>query len=426
MGGSANRFTFFKQSGWMVAAAVIGGAFMYAVHIAAKQMPKAEYGLFTTLLQIVNLMGIPAIGLQTVFAQQTAAAITEEQKRQLAGTVRGVLRWTCFIWLATVVVVFLFQSQILVQLGIQNPVALWITVVLGLGALWQPIMQGLLQGNQDFLWLGLVSIFNGVGRFLTVGVVVLWLGGFAAGAMIGPMLGTGIGFVLAAIQTRALWSRTSSAFVWQGWLRRVIPLTLGSGAAIFMMAADMVVVRSVFAKEETGLYAAAGMIGRALVFFTIPLTAVMFPKIVRSAARAEKSDVMVQALGATALLGCGAAIGCTIFPELPIRIVYDKSFLPAARLVPWFAWCMLPLTLANVLINNLMARERFKIVPWLILIAAGYATTLGLFHESPLRVVQTLGLFSLLLLVVCTWFTWGVRVPTRTSALEAADLIPKI
>ena len=49
----------------MMIATVAGGAFMYAVHKAAKQMPKEEYSVFTTLVQFITLMDVPAIGLQT-------------------------------------------------------------------------------------------------------------------------------------------------------------------------------------------------------------------------------------------------------------------------------------------------------------------------------------------------------------------------
>ena len=186
---------------------------------------------------------------------------------------------------------------------------------------------------------------------------------------------------------------------------------------MFMLSADMVVVQSLFDKDRTGLYAAAGMIGRALVFFTIPLTYVMFPKIVHSAARADKTSVLGQALGATALLGGLAALGCTVVPWLPLRLVYDRSFLVIAPLVPWFAWCMLPLTLANVLINNLMARARYEAVPWLVVVATGYAAALMTFNGTFETVVKTLGVFGLILLSVSAWFTWE-RKPKAGAASQ--------
>src|SRR6266478_1810002 len=88
---ATHRAAFFRQSGWMMIATVAGGVFMYAVHMAAKQMQKEEYGVFTTLLQVVSLIGIPAIGLQTIFSQQAASALTHDDQRALAGVFRAVL-----------------------------------------------------------------------------------------------------------------------------------------------------------------------------------------------------------------------------------------------------------------------------------------------------------------------------------------------
>ena len=409
---ATHRAAFFRQSGWMMFATVAGGVFMYAVHMIAKQMPKEEYGVFTTLLQIVTLMGIPAIGLQSVFAQQAAAAMTEDHERALAGVLRGVLRAIFFIWLAMAFIVFVFRQQVLEGLKIANPAALAITVVIGLAAMWYPIMMGLLQGRQNFLWLGWASIFNGVGRFAAICVIVLFLGGYAAGGMIAVFLGLMTAVALGGWLNRDYWQIKPSHVVWREWLGRVVPLTLGLGAAMFMLSADMVFVQRFFSKEQTGYYAAAGMIGRALVFFTLPLTAVMFPKVVKSAARAEKTDVLLHALGVTALAGGAAALGCTVFPSLPLRIVYDKSFLDIATpLVPWFAWSMLPLTLSNVLINGLLARGQFRAVPWLVAVAIGYGVTLNFWHGTFLMVIQILGSFGIMMLAVCAWFTWGASPP---------------
>jgi hypothetical protein len=75
---------------------------------------------------------------------------------------------------------------------------------------------------------------------------------------------------------------------------------------------------------------------------------------------------------------------------------------------------MLPLTLATVLLNNLMATSQFRAVPWLIAVAAGYGLTLYFRHDSFIQVIQTIGVFGLLLLAVTAWFTW--RRPVTTAA----------
>jgi hypothetical protein len=72
---------------------------------------------------------------------------------------------------------------------------------------------------------------------------------------------------------------------------------------------------------------------------------------------------------------------------------------------------MIPLALANVLVNDLMARARYKAVLPMVLLAVAYGFTLPfMLHKFPGRMevaLQTLGAFNLLLLGTCAWFTWG-------------------
>jgi O-antigen/teichoic acid export membrane protein len=413
-----NKFSFFRQSGWMVLATTVSGLLMYAAHKPASQMP--EYGLFCTLLQVLNIMAIPAVGLQLTFVQQSVAAVDAARRAELTGTMRALLRGTFFFWLVLVAIALVFQRDLLANYKIANPAALWVTLLLGLASLWSPIILGTLQGRQNFLWLGWGAMLNGLTRVTAITVIVVFVGGYAAGAMTGALLGMLAAMAVAVWHTRDLWRGPATPFAFLPWLKRILPLTLGFGAVTFMISQDMIVVQRFFSKEEAGAYGAVGTIGRALYFFTAPLTAVLFPKIVHSAIRAEKSSVLAQAMAATALLGSTAAIGCMLFPELPLRLITGSQFLHVASLVPLFAWCMLPLTLASVLVNNLLARERFAVVPWLIAVAAGYAVALRYRRDTFESVIHTVGMFGSLLLVTCLFWTWWESRRSTTRNQPAA------
>ncbi|MFN7139547.1 MAG: hypothetical protein ACK4UN_09420, partial [Limisphaerales bacterium] len=222
---------------------------------------------------------------------------------------------------------------------------------------------------------------------------------------------------------RDIFQGEGAHFAWKPWLAKVIPLTLGFGALLFMQNADVLYVQAVFSKEVSPFYMPAAMIGFALVQFTGPLVAVMFPKVVRSVARSEKTDALHLTFWTTAAIGGAAALGCTIFPSLPIRILFftKPEFLQSAPIVPWFGWAMLFMMLANVLVGNLLARGRFRIIPYLVVIAVLYGFALKHFkpHFASLdaflafkRVVQLLGVFNLVLLGVALLFSW------RTSDLK--------
>lgn len=415
--------TFFRQGSWLVIATGTTGVLMLASQMVAnKLMHPDEWGTFFTLLRLYLLFSIPALGLQTVFAQQTAAAITPEQHSLLAATTRSVHRGLFAFWIALALVAITWQSAWLNLLNLHEPAALWITLAIGLASLWVPVWKGIVQGRQHFAGLGWSLILDGAGRFAAVTVILL-LGGQAVGGMAGALFGQIASLAVAFWITRDILRQPASGFTWTPWLKRVIPLTIGSGVFMLMTTIDVIYVRTTFQEtDSTLLYNPASMIGLALMVITTPLVQVMFPKVARSTALTQNSRAMLLALAAAAAVGAAAALLCTILPSLPLRIIFlnNPKYLDAAPLVPWFAWALLPLMLAMVLANNLLAQARFKMVPWLAAIATTYIVTLisiqtHLTQQEPLTAFKTLlailGITNTLLLTTTTAFSLRPQNP---------------
>lgn len=159
--------------------------------------------------------------------------------------------------------------------------------------------------------------------------------------------------------------------------------------------------------------------------FTAPLVAVMFPKVVQSAVQKQKTNLLFLTLISTAILGAIAATFCTLTCKFMIYALHNpeqvKGFIPEpilqvilkhpevitsiGTMIPWFVWCMLPLSLANVLLNNLLARMEYRVVSYLIVLVALYATVEVIFGSSFIRVIQILGIFNLLYLIILAIFT---------------------
>jgi hypothetical protein len=340
--------------------------------------------------------------------------VTPERQRALAGSVRRLLRATFLLWLAVAVIVGLAQGWVLAALKIPSAGALWATIGMGLGCLWGPILKGVVQGRQNFLELGAVIILDGAGRFVAVTLILL-LGGQAAGGMTGALLGLTAATALCGWLVRDLFRGAAGPFAWRPWLRRVVPITVGAGTVLLFTTADVMYVHRFFPATER-LYLPAAMVGLVLMVYAMPIAQVMFPKVARSAALAGRSHAMALALVATGAGAAAGALACTAFPALPLRLVYfsKPEFWAAAPLVPWFAWALLPLTLANVLINNLLAREQFRVVPWVMgvgalylgALAAGRGWLTSLEALTAFRWLLSLtGACGLLLLLIAAHFT---------------------
>ncbi len=400
-----HRVSFFRDSGWLMIANVAGGILMWAVHLLAKSIGPAEYGVFLALLALA--LFVPTMPLQMVLAQQTASALACGRERQLSGIARLILYLTTALWLIAAVVIAVLHRDLLVAWKMKDATGLWITLPAVLLACWLPLFWGVLQGQQNFLWLGWSMITSGVGRLSVAVIAVVALGAMAAGMMTGVLIGLFAAGVIAFWKARSIWLGPSEPFDWGALLRQIVPLMVGFMAFQFLFTADTLFAKAYFSEKTVGFYGAAGTMARALMWLVGPLVAVMFPGIVHSVAKAEKTNLLGMVLLVTAALSIAGAIGLSVLGPWIIRFVYDKEFVAkACSYLPWYAGAMVPLTLANVLVNNLLARNSFKLVPALCVLAAGYGVALTQFHKTPVMLLQTLGVCNLLLLLACAWYTW--------------------
>jgi O-antigen/teichoic acid export membrane protein len=407
---------FFRQSGWLMVAAIAGGALTWGVHFLAKSIPESQYAAFGTLLMVVACM--PTMPLQMVFAQQSALALATGRERQLAGMIRLAWLWTFIVWALGALVVLMFQKQIVAGWHLPNATGLWAMLSLLLVSLLVPMFSGVVQGRQDFFWLGWATMLGSAGRFGIAAFLVLALGFGATGMMAGAAIGVGLSAVIVIWRSRDLWSLPSERFDRQSLMKQVVPLTFGFGACQFMFTSDTMFAMAYFTGDEMAPYVAAGTLSRALLWLVLPLATVMFPKIVHAAAKSEKTNLFNLVVLGTAVLAIGGVLGLWLVGPVMVKIVYKTSYVAATTaMLPWYAGAMVPLALANVMVNDLLARSRFGVVPWMVLLAVAYGFTLPvMLNHFPGRlevVLQTLGAFNLLLFLVCAWFTWGVKAKTK-------------
>jgi peptidoglycan biosynthesis protein MviN/MurJ (putative lipid II flippase) len=114
------------------------------------------------------------------------------------------------------------------------------------------------------------------------------------------------------------------------------------------------------------------------------------------------------------------AVSLSLLGPWVVRLVYKPEFVKAtSSILPWYASAMVPLALANVLLNNLLARPASKMLLAIcvLVLALGYLGALTQFHSSPVAILQTMGICNLLLLALCAWFSRPVGAPDSNRAV---------
>jgi O-antigen/teichoic acid export membrane protein len=417
------KSSFFRQSAWMVVATVAGGGAMMLVHtLVAKLGGDAAYAEFKALLSSFYVIAAVGGGLWTLFAQQRAAAVTDLDARRVAGAARRVGWVILVVWLAVAGGLALAQPALMRTWKLSSPLSLWATWLVGLLTLWISVLRGLVQGRQNFLALGWIAILDGFGRFGSVFVVLTVLANGAAGAMMGAAIGC-VGALAIGLWGAQDTLRLEPAPVpWRTWIGGLVPLALNAAAVQLFLQYDNMFWQALVPADRLAewnlgaRYSPAQTIGFGITQFTVPLALVMLPRIARSAATGQASDTLRLTVLATAGMGCLASLACTLFPKLPLQVMFfnKPESWGASPLVPWFAWGMTLYTLANVYLNDLFARRRFGVVPGVVALGIAYVVTLQLLKPHLLTLapadayrmgVQTLGLFNLALLALSAWYS---------------------
>ena len=401
---TSEKASFFRQSGWLMIANVGGGVFMWAVHFLNKFInAPGAYGEFGACLAVVML--VPTFPLQMVLAQQTAQALAMKRPGELSALFRLLWIGTTLIWLVAAIGVFVFQQSIVQRWQLGGPATLWITMLCVLVSLWLPMIWGILQGEQNFLWFGWSMISNGVGRLTAACAAVLLLHLYATGLIGGVLLGLIVAIVLGAWHCRSLWWSTAPVPINKRALfNQIIPVFLGFLGFQLLFTTDTLFAKASFTPVQSDCYVAAGTLSRALMWLVLPLASVMFPRIVQAAARTEKTDLVKWVLWGTFALAVLGVLGLWILGPWVVRLVYKPGYVAlTTELLTWYAAAMVPLAVANVRLNDTLARPNSQWIfsSCVLAVAIGYLFTLSRFHASPIQVLKIMLGFNTLLLVVC-------------------------
>ena len=83
---------------------------------------------------------------------------------------------------------------------------------------------------QNFFSLGLSLIFNGVGRFVAIFLMLFFFRARSTEALIGALIGLASAVAAAFWPSRKLFLPLPGKFAWISWFKRAIPLAGGAGA----------------------------------------------------------------------------------------------------------------------------------------------------------------------------------------------------
>lgn len=371
-------------------------------------LSKAEFGVLSSMLGLMMVIAAPMAAIQNTLAHFTGNLIKEGR----IGNIRVLARqWTnriLFISIPLMILLVILRNPLASFFHLATP---WPLILVGLAlfvSVLSPVFGGVLQGMQAFVLMGFPGLANGFVRLCLGGILVL---------IVAPNAISG----LSAHAGGALCATVLLYFFYRRRLPQSMPTDTiaeqsdryfwASLAALFsfsiLMNMDVVMVKHYFKDpDDAGIYARASMIGKTLIFLVQPIAGAMFPKVVsRGNLTKEQKFTLFRSLGLAGLIVIGGVLLCTLFPQIPLLILY-RDHAPAPdmiALVRLVCWAMAPLGLVFLLMNFELAQHRLACVFPLALCAAAFVGGVAIFHNSLVQVVVvflTVSLISLVVLII--------------------------
>lgn len=365
----------------------------------------AEFGVLSSMLGLMMAIATPMAAIQNTLAHYSANLIREGRDADIHGMVRQWANRIILISIPLLVLLFVLRNPLSSFFHLATP---WPLLLVGLALFvssLSPIFGGALQGRQAFVLMGVPGLTGGIARLLLGGFLVFAIAPEAVCGLSAHALGALCGTVLVYLFYRISFKRTgrvesnperSDRYFWAS-------LTALFSFSI-LMNMDVVLVKHYFKDPaDFGNYARASTIARSLVFLIQPVAGAMFPKVT---SRGNVTDyqrfTFIRALALATMVIAGAVLLCTLFPGIPLLILYRDAtptpqMIALARMV---CWAMAPLGLVFMLMNFELARRRMLCALPLAVCAAAFLVGVALFHASLWQVIIVFLAISLSTLLV--------------------------
>ncbi|HET6652582.1 MAG TPA: oligosaccharide flippase family protein [Nocardioides sp.] len=351
--------------------------------LAARVLGPVEYGALAAVMGLLIVLNVLSLGLQATGARRVAAA---PERREVIE--REVIRTTYRCALGLGLLALLAAPLVSAALDLDSWALAALIAVTVVPLTVMGGQAGVLQGEQRWGPLAGIYLGAGLGR-LAFGAVILTVRTDTFGAMVGVAAGA---FVPAVVGWWALRhpSRRNQpaapAEPREGVLRETMHNSHALLAFFALTNVDVVAARIVLDEHQAGLYAGGLILTKAVLFLPQFVVVVVFPSMSRSDS-ARRINLI--ALGLVAAIGLVVVLGVALLPDLAVVFVGGPEYAELADLLWVFALLGTVLAMLQLMIYNIVARQRQRIVyvVWAALALVAVASPFADSVPSLLRLV---------------------------------------
>ncbi len=367
----------------MLIAGVLGGAFSYIFQImTGRLLGPALYSELAALISIFTILSIFTSILSLAISRYISKYKARDLKRESSWLIRRMMFLGLILGVVISLVLLVLTPILKDYLQIESDLALFLLDMGVIFALLAPVGSGSCQGLQRFVVLGTANLSAPLTK-LIVGVSLVWLGYEVAGAMAGVIFAPVISMLVCYTGIRDLLFDPGQKGDVSGMFRYLIPVAIGSLCFLLLTNVDIVLAKAFLPDVESGIYSAASILSKVILFLPTAVVAVMFPKVseaheVKGEIRATMNKSILTVMGLCLLVN----IVVMLFPSEIINILYGNEYVGAENTLIIMSWAMTFLSLSNLFMNYGLATDDY---PYIFIMAFFTMLEIGLiilYHSS--------------------------------------------
>lgn len=386
----------------------------------ARLLEPGEYADLFAVLALFAVLSVPSQLLLPIGTRSTSLAVVARGRSAALAVLRRALFRAGMVGLVAWIIVAATSGAIELLIGTDNRAAtIWLGCAVAIGFV-VPFTKALLTGLRAFLLLGASNLADGALR-AGIGVGLVALGFGVAGGIAASALSGLVGVLIVVLAAPYIARATTETPV------GAVPETTGVSAHVrvgllalslaILTNVDVLVVRHFFDDASASLYAASALVGRIVLFASLPAAQVVLPHIIRHVAAGEPLTRTFAVTAAfTVLISGGAALVIVALPEFVFQVIFADRYIPVPQLLWGYTVAGSLLALLTLLTYFHIGAGTLRVWVVLVPLSIACAVTLWLRHESLTAVAWTLDAFlGAGVLTMLVWAGWVLRRDRGTA-----------
>jgi len=378
--------------------AVNGGNYLYNL-ILGRVLGPAQFADAAVLITFLLVLSFVAMTFQLVTAKFSVVFENDTFKNFISKIYKNAT--IVGLGLGALIIVFANQLQALFNTSSSS-----MFIIFGIGVplyFLMSVNRGVFQGKKEFKSLSITYQAEMLSR-LIITLALIFLFDIQSSVVIAVGILISFGFGLVPFKFKNLNFKKTIA-IEASQAKQVKSFFVITAfyelTQIIINNSDILLVKHYFDAYDAGLYASLALIGRIVYFVAWMFVMLLLPTVVQLKKEGEATaPILFKYVGYIAAIATAIVIGCALFPETAITILFGDSYLTMAPLLWKYALATGLFAISNIFAYYYLSLDRY--IPVVISGVFGMLQ-MGLvifFHDSLEQVVHMQIIAMVLLLVI--------------------------